>query len=109
MGVKLTAYEKGVLDGAQGEALVSEESLVWSHGVDPSSGKIDDVRVAVHGMNVKDKVLVYPFGKGSTSGATWMLETTREPEATMCGAGSVSAWAVRTCSKCPVIKVTPCV
>jgi predicted aconitase with swiveling domain len=61
----------------EGEALVSRESLVWSHGVDPSSGKIDDVRVTVCGECVKGKILVYPLGKGSTSGATWMLETTR--------------------------------
>ena len=69
---------RGLVDGvAEGEALVSKESLVWSHGVDPASGIIDDIRVAVCGECVKDKVLVYPYGKGSTSGATWMLETTR--------------------------------
>lgn len=69
---------RGLVDGiAEGEALVSKESLVWSHGVDPASGKIDDVRVAVCGQSVKDKILIYPLGKGSTSGATWMLETTR--------------------------------
>lgn len=69
---------RGLVDGiVEGEALVSKESLVWSHGVDPASGKIDDVRVAVCGECVKDKILIYPLGKGSTSGATWMLETTR--------------------------------
>jgi len=69
---------RGLVSGiVEGEALVSKESLVWSHGVDPPSGKINDVRVAVFGECVKDKVLVYPYGKGSTSGATWMLETTR--------------------------------
>ena len=48
----------------EGEALVSKESLVWSHGVNPPTGKIVDVRVAVCGECVKDKVLVYPLGKG---------------------------------------------
>ena len=62
---------------AEGEALVSKESLVWSHGVDPESGQIDDVRVSVMGKCVRDKILIYPLGKGSTSGATWMLETVR--------------------------------
>ena len=62
---------------AEGEALVSQESLVWSHGVDPATGTIDDVRVKVCGSCVKDKVLIYPLGKGSTSGATWMLEAVR--------------------------------
>ena len=41
---------RGLVPGmAEGEALVSRESLVWSHGVDPASGKIDDVRVSVCG------------------------------------------------------------
>ena len=29
------------------------------------------------GQCVKDKILIYPLGKGSTSGATWMLEAVR--------------------------------
>ena len=61
----------------EGEALVSEVPLVWSHGVDPATGKIDDVRVPLNGTKVTDKVLVYPYGKGSTSSSTWMLETFR--------------------------------
>ena len=69
---------RGLVAGiAEGEALVSKESLVWSHGVDPESGKVDDVRVSICGACVKDKILIYPLGKGSTSGATWMLETVR--------------------------------
>ena len=75
---KIILKGRGLVDGiVEGEALVSKESLVWSHGVDPVSGRIDDVRVSVCGESVKDKVLIYPLGKGSTSGATWMLETTR--------------------------------
>lgn len=78
MADKIILKGRGLVDGVvEGEALVSKESLVWSHGVDPASGRIDDVRVAICGECVKDKVLVYPLGKGSTSGATWMLETTR--------------------------------
>ncbi len=69
---------RGLTGGvAEGEALVSRDSLVWSHGVEPSTGRINDVRVAVCGECVRDKVLVYPLGKGSTSGSTWMLESTR--------------------------------
>ena len=69
---------RGLVKGiAEGEALVSSESLVWSHGVDPETGKIDDIRVSVCGQCVKDKILIYPLGKGSTSGATWMLEAVR--------------------------------
>lgn len=72
--LKGRALAQGV---AEGEALVSNESLVWSHGVHPPTGEIVDVRVKVCGENVKDKVLVYPLGKGSTASATWILENTR--------------------------------
>lgn len=75
---------RGLVSGiAEGEALVSKEPLVWSHGVDPATGTIDDKRVQVCGAQVGGKVLVYPYGKGSTSGSTWMLETTRRGHAPM--------------------------
>ncbi|MGL5513739.1 MAG: aconitase X swivel domain-containing protein [Sporomusa sp.] len=61
----------------EGEALVSTDALVWSHGVHPPTGKINDVRVKLNGTCVKDSILVYPYGKGSTSTSTWMLETFR--------------------------------
>ncbi len=78
MSEKIILKGRGLVPGvAEGEALVSGQSLVWSHGVDPASGNIGDVRVSVCGECVKDKILVYPLGKGSTSGATWMLETVR--------------------------------
>lgn len=72
--MKGRALAPGIVEG---EALVSKESLVWSHGVNPPTGIIVDVRVAVCGESVKDKVLVYPLGKGSTASATWILENTR--------------------------------
>jgi len=78
MSQKVILKGRGLVSGvAEGEALVSRESLVWSHGVDPDTGKIDDIRVSVCGECVRDKILIYPLGKGSTSGATWILETTR--------------------------------
>ena len=56
---------RGLVSGiVEGEALVSKESLVWSHGVDPQTGNIDDVRVSVCGECVRDKILIYPLGKG---------------------------------------------
>ena len=77
MGNMILKGRKVVGGIVEGEALVSHDPLVWSHGVDPATGKIDDVRVALNGVCVKDKVLIYPYGKGSTSTSTWMLETFR--------------------------------
>jgi hypothetical protein len=61
----------------EGEALVSYDPLVWSHGVYPPTGKINDVRVKLNGTAVTGKILIYPYGKGSTSTSAWMLETIR--------------------------------
>ena len=69
---------RGILEGvAEGYALVSDEQIVWSHGVEPSKGIIDDKKVKLHGESIKNKVFVYPYGKGSTSSSTWILETIR--------------------------------
>ena len=38
---------------------------------------VEDIRRLLDFLQIKDKVLVYPLGKGSTSSATWILDTTR--------------------------------
>jgi uncharacterized protein len=69
---------RGVIGGVvAGKAIVSQEPIVWCHGVDPGSGRIVDVRVAIRGQSIKDLIFVYPHGKGSTTSSTWMLETIR--------------------------------
>jgi predicted aconitase with swiveling domain len=69
---------KGLVVGsASGEALVSLKAFTFAHGVDPSSGIVTDVRSDVKGMNVKGRILFYPFGKGSTTASSWFLETVR--------------------------------
>jgi uncharacterized protein len=69
---------RGVVGGVvSGPAVVSLEPIVWSHGVDPGSGRIVDVGVPIRGQSIADRVFVYPHGKGSTTSSTWMLETIR--------------------------------
>jgi len=66
-----------VMGSAAGEALPSHRAFTFAHGVDPSTGVVTDVRSDVRGLNVKGKVLFYPFGKGSTTASSWFLETVR--------------------------------
>jgi len=66
-----------VMGSARGDALVSQGAFTFAHGVDPSTGVVTDVRSDVRGMNVKGKILFYPFGKGSTTASSWFLETVR--------------------------------
>ena len=67
-----------LLEGrATGEALVSRKAFTFAHGVEPSTGVVTDLRSDLRGENVREKVLFFPFGKGSTTGAAWFLETVR--------------------------------
>ena len=69
---------RGLIKGsAEGDALVSQRAFTFAHGVDPSTGNVTDIRSDIKGMNVKGKVLFYPFGKGSTTASSWFLEAVR--------------------------------
>lgn len=70
-GRSLTAGE------ARGEVLASRRAFTFAHGVDPATGRVSDVHSDIRGQNVRGKVLVYPFGKGSTTASSWFLETVR--------------------------------
>lgn len=54
---------------ASGEALVSREPLSFYGGVDPKTGIVTEKRHELEGKCVKDKILVFPCGKGSTVGS----------------------------------------
>ena len=73
---------RGLLGGTvEGEALSSKKYFGFTHGVDPSTGEIVDERHEWRGLNVKGKILVYPFGKSSSSGALWIIDTVRQGNA----------------------------
>jgi len=54
---------------AKGVALVSRKPLSFLGGVDPKTGVINDSESDIKGESVKDKILVFPRGKGSTVGS----------------------------------------
>ena len=69
---------KGLVKGsANGVALISMKAFTFAHGVEPSTGVVTDVRSDVNGMNLRGRILFYPFGKGSTTASSWFLETVR--------------------------------
>lgn len=68
----------GVIKGiAEGLALVSEQNLSLWGGLDPKTGLIIDRRHELYGQQVRDKVLIFPYSKGSTTGAIVLLEAVR--------------------------------
>lgn len=54
---------------AAGPALVSKDAISFLGGIDPKTGNVIEKGHALFGKNVKDTVLVFPSGKGSTVGS----------------------------------------
>jgi predicted aconitase with swiveling domain len=58
---------RGIVGGcAEGEALVTRETISGWGGIDPMTGTIIEMRHELRGQSFKDKVLVFPGAKGSS-------------------------------------------
>ena len=53
----------------EGEALTTTQPISFYGGVDPNTGEVIEKGHELQGKIVKDKVLVFPNGKGSTVGS----------------------------------------
>ena len=63
---------------ARGEALVSSAALSFFGGVDPESGVVTEKGHPLEGCCVRDRVLVFPCGKGSTVGSYAIYRLARQ-------------------------------
>ena len=54
---------------AQGEALTTTEPISFYGGVEPTTGEIIEKGHELQGKNIKNRILVFPTGKGSTVGS----------------------------------------
>jgi len=54
---------------AEGIALVTKDPIVFNLGIDAETGIITEEGHELKGQSVTGKVLIFPFGKGSTGGA----------------------------------------
>ena len=68
------AVSKGVFEG---EAIVSRTSFGFYRAVDAETGIVRDRRNELFGKKISGKVLVFPEGRGSTSGAMMIAELGR--------------------------------
>jgi hypothetical protein len=67
---RLKLKGRAIFEGrAEGEALVSSAPLSFYGGVNPDTGEIVERGSELAGQSVKGKVLVFPYGKGSTVGS----------------------------------------
>lgn len=58
-------------------AIVTNQMFGFWAGVNPATGEIIDTHHELFGQNIKDKVFVFPEGRGSTVGAAVILELAR--------------------------------
>lgn len=66
----IVLHGRGIVEGkCTAEALVSTKPISFLGDVDPATGKIVDKRHDLYGECVKDKVLCFPHGHGSTVGS----------------------------------------
>ncbi len=66
MKLKAKPVTKGV---AEGEALVTKMAISFTGGMDPDTGIIREPGHELEGQSVAGKILVFPTGKGSTTGS----------------------------------------
>ena len=52
---------------------MASEPISFYGGVDPRSGRIVDKNHALYGKSIAGKILVFPYGKGSTVGSYVIL------------------------------------
>lgn len=57
----------------EGEALTTRQPISFYGGVDPETGRIVERGHELEGVVITDKVLVFPYGKGSTVGSYILL------------------------------------
>lgn len=62
---------------AQGQALVSSMPISFWGGVNPHTGLIHDPNHELFGQSVSNQILVFPYGKGSSTGSLMILELVR--------------------------------
>ena len=62
---------------ARGRVLATRQPISFWGCVDPATGAISDKRHELFGESITAKVLVFPYGKGSSTGSLMMLELLR--------------------------------
>lgn len=64
--IKCRSISRGV---AQGKVLISHDAISFLGNVDPKTGVVVEQDHDLYGISIKDRVLVFPHGKGSTVGS----------------------------------------
>ena len=72
---------------AEGQAIVTKMPFSFGGDLEPTTGKVPSPSHELFGQSVKDKILVFPTGKGSTVGpiiAWHAMQAGNNPKAMVC-------------------------
>lgn len=70
---------KTIVSGtARGQVLATDQTISFWGGVDTKTGEIVDPRHNLFGQTISEKILVFPYGKGSAAAPLVLLELARE-------------------------------
>ncbi|KXB05206.1 hypothetical protein AKJ49_01310 [candidate division MSBL1 archaeon SCGC-AAA382A03] len=70
---------RGLTKGSvKAECIVSKKAFGFWRSIDLENGTVIDKNSDIQGKNVKDKILVFPEGRGSTDGSIAFLEAVRK-------------------------------
>ena len=80
---KVILKGRGITGGtAEGDALVTDMAFSFGHGLDTMTGELTDTEIRDWlGQNVKGKVLVFPYGKGTSSGGLYIMQAVKRGNA----------------------------
>ncbi len=101
--VKARTIAKGY---GEGEALVSPMTLGFNLGVDPKTGVIKENDHVLRGISMKDKVFVFPNGRGSTGASYAVYQVVKEgggPAAMIMKKGDPIVISGAVMAKCPTV------
>lgn len=74
MRIKCRSISRGT---AEGKVLLTHDSISFLGNVDPKTGVIVEPEHELFGQCIKDRVLVFPHGKGSTVGSYVLYQLIR--------------------------------
>jgi uncharacterized protein len=72
--IKAKTVVKGIV---RGEAIVSHMPISFTGGVDPNTGIVREPGHELEGKSIAGKILLFPMGKGSTTGS-WQFYATHK-------------------------------
>jgi len=90
----------------EGEALTTSQPISFYGGVDPNTGEIIEKGHELQGKSVKDRILVFPTGKGSTVGSYTLYRMKKNG---MAPAGIINKECETVVAVGAIISEIPCV